>query len=82
MTRAQLKAAILMGTEEQASIVEDLATQAASTGSLLSPKEQCRVVDSITAADVNQIVGKALKGKGAMAAVGRLYNTPYLDELA
>lgn len=80
--KASLKASTLGSTEDLNVLVEEIATQSLNSGNVISLKDYEKVVDSVTVEDVSSLATKTIKGKGAMASVGRLQNVPYLEDLA
>jgi len=70
-----------MAAEDQSTLVEEIGSQALTSGQVISMREYEKAVDSISAQDVSSLALKVIKGKGAMASVGKLYNTPYLEDL-
>lgn len=48
---------------------------------LFHSMNQFQVIDSISAQDMNAVAQKMAKVKPSMAAVGKLYYLPHLDEL-
>lgn len=81
IVRNNLKATTLMGIESPSALVEELGAQALISGQILNLKDYEKVIDSISAQDVSSLALKIIKGKGAMASVGKLYNTPHLEDL-
>ena len=77
-----LKANILLSLEDTQNFVEELGTQAVLTGQALTGNDIEKAIDSLTLQDVSSIASKIIKGKGTMASVGKLHNTPYLEDLA
>jgi predicted Zn-dependent peptidase len=81
IVRNNLKATTLMATENPSALVEELGAQALISGQVLNSRDYEIAVDSVSAQDVSSLALKIIKGKGAMASVGKLYNTPYLEDL-
>lgn len=77
----QLKASMLMETENSGLMLEDLAVQAVLSGQVLTAADITAVIDAVTIADVQAVAKKVINGKASMAAVGDLSDTPYLDQL-
>ncbi|KAL3876312.1 hypothetical protein ACJMK2_034174 [Sinanodonta woodiana] len=77
----QLKSSILMSLEDGDNLLTDLVAQSLLYKKFVSPEELSRNIDEITKIDVNNVAKKIVSGKPAMAAVGDLSNTPYLDQL-
>ncbi|XP_072029462.1 cytochrome b-c1 complex subunit 2, mitochondrial-like [Amphiura filiformis] len=77
----QFKAAVLMNSENQDTLFEDLAVQALNLGSYSSPADLAQQIDSITADDTLKLAKKVFNGKPCMAASGNLGQTPYMDQL-
>ncbi len=81
IVRNNLKATTLMATENPSALVEELGAQALISGQILNTSDYEKAVDSLSVQDVSSLALKIIKGKGAMASVGKLYNTPYLEDL-
>jgi ubiquinol-cytochrome c reductase core subunit 2 len=80
--QARVKYHLLAQSECGHNVIEDLAVQTmARPGSYVSPSEFTKLVDSVTAGDVQEAAKKMLSSKLSMAALGNLAHTPYLDEL-
>ncbi|KAK3586086.1 hypothetical protein CHS0354_033208 [Potamilus streckersoni] len=77
----QLKSSILMSLEDGNNLLTDLVGQSLLYKKFVSPEELSRNIDDISKNDINNVAKKIVTGKPAMAAVGDLSNTPYLDEL-
>lgn len=77
----QLKAGVSMSLEDSGQLVEELGIQAQITGQVLTLEDITQAIDKVTTTEVNNIAKKVINGKPAMAAVGDLHNTPYLDQL-
>jgi ubiquinol-cytochrome c reductase core subunit 2 len=77
----QLIATLSMATEGSSGIVEELGSQALTSGQLTSLAQIEKAVEAITVTDVKTIAKKVINGKPSMAAVGNLSHTPYLDQL-
>lgn len=68
--------------EDQKSLFDCIGTEASLTGQVSTPSELENIINSITVQDVTSLVGKVVKGKPAIAAVGHLDNMPYAEDLA
>jgi len=77
----QLKASVGFEYESAGTMLEDMGFQAAANGEVISPTQFESVVDKVTTADVQAVAKKVINGKAAMAAIGNLENTPYMDQL-
>ncbi|KAI1287646.1 Cytochrome b-c1 complex subunit 2, mitochondrial [Halotydeus destructor] len=77
----QLKASTLIALENQDQLLEEMGAQALSHGQVLSLSDMEKAIDSVSGQDVAATIGKVLKGKLALAAVGQLHNVPSADEL-
>lgn len=83
VTRAknQMKAHLLMNSESQDTIFEDIGSQILTKGSYTSPGEVAAVVDSITKNDVLTVAKRVFSGKPTLSAAGDVSLMPGLDEL-
>ncbi|XP_061715207.1 cytochrome b-c1 complex subunit 2, mitochondrial [Cydia pomonella] len=79
--KAQLKVQLLGEADDGTNLAEAVAAQGLHTGAARTPAELAGAVDQVTASDVSQAVAAAAKSPLAMAAVGNLAFTPYVDEL-
>ncbi|XP_063535190.1 cytochrome b-c1 complex subunit 2, mitochondrial [Cydia strobilella] len=79
--KAQLKVQLLSEADDGTGLAETIAAQGLHTGSARNPAELAGAVDQVTASDVSQAVAAAAKSPLAMASVGNLAFTPYVDEL-
>jgi predicted Zn-dependent peptidase len=57
VAKAQLTANYLMFVENGANVLEDIGTQAAILGSAMSVEEGLKMINGVTAADVNRVRG-------------------------
>lgn len=82
VTRAKniLKFDIASALDSESELLEDIALQSLSHGSVSSFNDTAKLIDSISSADVNNLIKKG-KSKFSMAAIGRIGKVPYLDEL-
>lgn len=80
--RERLRAALYSCTEDQKSLFEYIGTEASLTGQVSTASEIENIINSISVQDVTGLVGKVVKGKPAIAAIGHLDNMPYADDLA
>uniref|UniRef100_A0A914XFC5 Uncharacterized protein n=1 Tax=Plectus sambesii TaxID=2011161 RepID=A0A914XFC5_9BILA len=71
---------VLLNAECSKSLLEDLAAQTLATGSAQSPTDFVKIIESVSATDVQQAANKAVS-KLSLAGYGKLDATPYLDEL-
>jgi len=73
---------ILSLAENSDHVLEDLAVQAAVRQTdLYLANDQTKLVDAVTANDLQQAAKVIVSSKLALSAIGRLDKTPYLDEL-
>ena len=80
--KAQLKADLLMAEESSSGLLEELSLQALlNKGNVIAVADLVTAIGQISAADVNAAASKVASGKLAMAAIGNLSSTPYVDEL-
>jgi len=78
----RLKYRLLSSAETDDAVAEDLIAQASVRQSdLHQASDQVKLIDSVTAAEVQQAAKQLVGGKLAISSVGRLDKTPYLDEL-
>ena len=70
-----------MSQESGAELLEQLGAQALNSQQVFTAEQTIAAIDSVTAQDVATAVGRALKGKVAIASVGQVHNVPSLDEL-
>jgi len=66
--------------DTDAGLLEDMGLQSLFTKQVVSSKEVFNHIDSVNAADLNNILKKS-GGKLVMAAYGDISSVPYLDEL-
>ncbi|KAJ7372694.1 Cytochrome b-c1 complex subunit 2, mitochondrial [Desmophyllum pertusum] len=83
ITRAknQTKAHLLMHSESQDTLVEDIGSQLLTKGSYTSPQEVAAAVDSITKTDILTVAKRVFSGKPSLSAAGDVSTMPGLDEL-
>lgn len=83
ITRAknQMKAHLLMNSESQDTMFEDIGFQISTKGSYTSPLEAATAVDSITKTDVLTVAKRVFSGKPSLSAAGDVSTMPGLDEL-
>ncbi|XP_068941041.1 cytochrome b-c1 complex subunit 2, mitochondrial [Petaurus breviceps papuanus] len=77
----KLKAGYLMLIESSEGFLDEIGSQALTSGSYVTPSSVLQTIDSVAAADVVTAAKKFVSGKKSMAASGNLANTPFLDEL-
>lgn len=81
-SKAQLKAALVLGLDDLTAIAEDIGRQFVNTGYRLLPEETFERVEKITKKDVQDWANWRLKGVPvAMAAVGNLKTLPHVAEI-
>ena len=80
--RQLLKSSINITNENTDSLIEEMGTQALNLGKILEPDEIEQMIDSINLHDFASIATKVMKGRGAMASVGKVHNVPYLEDLS
>ncbi|KAL9956545.1 hypothetical protein ACROYT_G038033 [Oculina patagonica] len=83
VTRAknQMKAHLLMNSESQDTLFEDIGSQISTKGSYTSPQEVATAVDSITKTDVLTVAKRVFSGKPSLSVAGDVSTMPGLDEL-
>lgn len=79
--KKRVKSAVLMGLESNNDLLYDMGVQAVETGKYINAQEVGKLIDSVNLSDVNSIAKKVAGGKPAMASVGNLSHTPYLEQL-
>uniref|UniRef100_L7MAQ1 Putative cytochrome b-c1 complex subunit 2 mitochondrial n=1 Tax=Rhipicephalus pulchellus TaxID=72859 RepID=L7MAQ1_RHIPC len=79
--KQKLKAAVLYKRENFSDLAVEMATHVSRTGQPWQQDELLQAIDAITTQDVATVAARVTKSKPAMAAVGRLHNTPHIDEL-
>lgn len=72
----------MLATEGDVNLLNYLTEEVGRGGAIQTPSELARTIDTINTSDVQSIAQRVAKGRGALAAVGRLHNVPHLDELA
>jgi len=77
----QMKAHLLMNSESQDTLFEDIGTQILTKGSYTSPEEVAAAVDSITKSDILTVAKRVFSGKPSLSAAGDVSSMPGLDEL-
>lgn len=83
ITRAknQMKAHLLMNSESQDTLFEDIGSQISTRGSYTSPLEAATAVDSISKTDILTVAKRVFSGKPSLSAAGDVSTMPGLDEL-
>jgi len=80
--KAQTKSWVLTRAETDEAMLEELIVQTLSGDSEFhGPTELARILDSVTAQDVQQAAKKVIGSRPAMAAIGSISATPYVDEI-
>ncbi|KAI0216681.1 Cytochrome b-c1 complex subunit 2, mitochondrial [Lamellibrachia satsuma] len=79
--KKQLKVAMASRMEDQSVILQYMGISSLLGGQVLSYNDLEAAIDKVTVADVEEVAKKVITGKPAMAVVGNLKNTPYLDQL-
>ncbi|XP_002125685.2 cytochrome b-c1 complex subunit 2, mitochondrial-like [Ciona intestinalis] len=79
--KQRLKAKIIMGSENSAYTVEDVAVQTAVLGTVAEPSKICKMIDGISAQQVAGVAKQVLGGKKSFATVGDCLNTPRLQDI-
>lgn len=79
--RNQLKAGILMTSENKEFLGEDIANQILSGGTYKSPEEICSNVDSVQLKDVQKAASAFMAKKCSYVVCGDCSSAPYYDEL-
>lgn len=83
VTRAknQMKAHLLMNSESQDTLFEDIGSQILAKGSYTSAEAVAAAVDSITKSDILTVAKRVFSGKPTLSAAGDVSTMPGLDEL-
>ncbi|KAK2179333.1 hypothetical protein NP493_498g02020 [Ridgeia piscesae] len=79
--KKQLKVALATRMENQADVLQYMGITSLLGGQVLAYDDLASAIDKVTVADVTEVAKKVITGKPAMAVVGNLMNTPYLDQL-
>uniref|UniRef100_T1E622 Cytochrome b-c1 complex subunit 2, mitochondrial-like protein n=1 Tax=Crotalus horridus TaxID=35024 RepID=T1E622_CROHD len=79
--KQQLKAAFFMAVESSEGLLNEIGSQALTSGTYTSPASVVEQIESVTTADVVNAAKKFISGKKSMTARGNLSNTPFADEL-
>jgi len=84
ITRAKnaLKTSVLIGLESRAALIEDVSRQASVLGKITTPEELGKLIDAVTAKDVEQAAKKLIKTPLLVAGVGDLTALPRYDQIA
>uniref|UniRef100_A0A8D0GJI7 Ubiquinol-cytochrome c reductase core protein 2 n=1 Tax=Sphenodon punctatus TaxID=8508 RepID=A0A8D0GJI7_SPHPU len=77
----QLKAAYLLSVESSNGLLNEIGSEALTSGTYTSVTGVVEKIDSVAAADIVNAAKKFVAGKKSMAASGDLGSTPFLDEL-
>ncbi|CAG7817915.1 unnamed protein product [Allacma fusca] len=78
--KSLLRNDIAFALESDAELVDDIGLQSLFNGSVTSQDEIVKLIDSVSPADVNNLLKKG-GGKLSLAAIGNISKLPYLDEL-
>ncbi|XP_064414729.1 cytochrome b-c1 complex subunit 2, mitochondrial isoform X2 [Latimeria chalumnae] len=79
--KKQLKVRSLMSVETLDGLLNEIGSQALTTGTYIPPATALKKIDSVSVADVVGAAKKFIAGKKSMAASGNLRSTPFVDEL-
>uniref|UniRef100_A0A6M2CVL3 Putative ubiquinol--cytochrome c reductase synganglion overexpressed n=1 Tax=Rhipicephalus microplus TaxID=6941 RepID=A0A6M2CVL3_RHIMP len=79
--KQRLKAAVLFRRENLSELAVEMGVHVSRTGQPWQHDELLQAIDAVTTQDVATVAARVTKSKPAMAAVGRLHNTPHVDEL-
>jgi len=77
----QLKSSLLFDLEDSINFVNDLGVQALMTGKYVEAEDIVASIDAITLDDVIAAASGIQESKFSMASVGKLHDTPFVDEL-
>ncbi|KFM77787.1 Cytochrome b-c1 complex subunit 2, mitochondrial, partial [Stegodyphus mimosarum] len=72
----KLKAKLNLERETTKGLMSAMAFEASQFGGISDIQDIEKSIDSLTVSDITTIAGKVMKTKPAMAAIGRLHNTP------
>lgn len=70
-----------MSLEDSEQLSQELTLQALNAAQVASPKDLVAAVDGVALSDLNQVVGRVMKGKVAIASLGQTHNVPVLEDL-
>jgi len=81
VAKHQLKAKLLFERESSHNALIAMAVEASEFGQIKDVKDIMKSIEALKASDVQSVAARVMKAKPAMAAIGRLYATPHVDEL-
>ena len=76
-----LKAKLAFARENSKDLMSEMVIDTASVGHIRDIKDIEKSIDELKTSDISAVAARVMKTKPAMASVGRLHSTPYLDEL-
>jgi len=79
--KKQLKSAVMMQLESRSAIVDDMARQLLTYGSIQSARQIAEKIDNVTVQHIKRVAEKMLKTKPTVAAAGDCSNMPRYDEI-
>ncbi|XP_065283843.1 cytochrome b-c1 complex subunit 2, mitochondrial [Dermacentor albipictus] len=79
--KQKMKAAVQYDRECHSHVAVEMGVHVSRIGQPWRHDELLQAIDAVTTQDVATVAARVSKGKPAMAAVGRLHNTPHVDEL-
>ncbi|RWS25649.1 Cytochrome b-c1 complex subunit 2-like protein [Leptotrombidium deliense] len=79
--KLSLKASWHMALESDDTLLDEIGYQALNFGEALNLHDMEAAVDGITLKDLSAVTSKVMKGKPSMASIGKLHNTPYLEDI-
>jgi len=77
----QLKAKLRFGRENSKDSLTAMSIDVSNFGQIRDLADIEKTIDGLNSSDISAVAARVMKTKPAMAAVGRLHSTPYLDEL-
>lgn len=77
----QLKAQMRFRREKSEDLLSEMAIDTTCFGKIREIKDIEKSIDELNTSDISAVAARVMKTKPAMASVGRLHSTPYIDEL-
>lgn len=81
IAKHQLKAKLMFERDNSSCALAAMIPEISEYGQVRDGNDILKAVDALKLTDIQTVASKVVKMKPAMAAVGRLYNTPHVDEL-
>lgn len=70
-----------MSLEDQNQLLEEIGFQSLHVGRVVPTKDMISAIDATTLNDISEVANRVMKGKVAIAAVGKVHNVPHLEDL-